>query len=506
MPPKYDIFLSYASVDNTALVEPYAEETRWVMAFKVALQQAVDSQLGRTNDAKWFFDAQSLRTGDHLTDEIVQALEGTSILVALVSPGYFHERSWCKIEREHFFKIVRADPARTRRIYAVLLEEGMRIKWQEYGLAEALDFPFYDKNSATGRSMRFGAEGKVSAKFMERISALATDIAARIKELRGSDSLLSRPSTAPHGSIVLAAVPGEIEDRRTELAEFLKAKGWQVLPERNVCDPDLERCSAATKAACKDSAAFIQLLSRYPWRPGEFDRVQFRAALDSGMISSQKMEASGKPFFRYRSDDFTLAEITSNPEHKQWLQEHDVAARSMPAIKEEIGRWLDNFLAKAEITKHRANVGANCSAITLSVSSQERTTLGRKLSDRLKQESLYSYLPVQDIPDLSQCFDKEHGFVAVFGNEIYTQRLEQVLKKWRELWMECGIRRGYWPPMAVFLSDPPPDNKAEAINVSLPDMEIIPSWDDASFKGFVTAVQRYSSQSRKSPTEQPAQK
>jgi TIR domain len=504
MPPNYDIFLSYASVDNTELAEPYAHQKHWVMAFKVALQQAVDTRLGRSGGAKWFFDAQNLRTGDHLTDEIVQALEGTSILVALVSPGYFHEDSWCKIEREHFLKILGADPSRTRRIYAVLLDEDMRTKWQENGLAESLDFTFYDKNSATGRSMRLG-EGKVCANFMERISTLATDIAARIKQLRTLGGVTNQPlSKAMRGSIVLAAVPGEIEERRTELAQFLTDKGWGVLPERNVCDSDIQRCAAATKSACDQSVAFIQLLSRYPWRPGEFDRVQFQAALASGMVSPQNTEKSGKPFFRYRSDDYALAEIAANPEHRKWLQEHDVAARSMPAIKEEIARWLDNFLAKEERRKHHQKVGANCSAITLSVSSQERTSLGRKLSDRLKQDSLFCYLPVQDVPDLSQCFDKEHGFVAVFGNEIYTQRLEQVLKNWRELWMECGLRRGYWPPMAVFLSDPPPENKADAINVSLPDMEIISSWDDTSFKGFVSAVQQYSSQNRKSSAPQTA--
>jgi TIR domain len=503
MPPKYDIFLSYASVDNTALAEPYANQTRWVTAFKVALQQAVDTKLGRTDDAKWFFDAESLRTGDHLADGISQALESTSILVALVSPGYFHEDSWCKIEREHFLKILGANPARTGRVYAVLLEEEMRTKWQELGFGETLDFAFYDKNSATGRSMRLGADGKVSTTFMERISTLAIDIAAKIQKLRTLDGPPNQPCCSPiHGSIVLAAVPGEIEERRTELANFLTGKGWQVLPERNECDADTGKCAAATKASCKNATAFIQLLSRFPWKPGEFDRVQFQAALDSGMVSFQKAGKSNKPFFRYRSDDFSLAVVNSNPEHKRWLQEYDVAARSMPTIKEEIGKWLDNFFAEAERRQHQPPPpAANCSAITLSVSSQERTSLGRKLSERLEQESLYSYLPSQDIPDLSQCFDKEHGFVAVFGNEIYTQRVEQVLKNWRELWMEYGMRRGHWPPMAVFLSDPPPDNKDEAINVSLPDMEIIRSWDDASFKGFVTAVQQYSNQRRTTPLQ-----
>ncbi len=49
MSKTYDIFLSYASVDNTALAEPYANQTHWVMGFKVALQQAVDSR-NRSDD------------------------------------------------------------------------------------------------------------------------------------------------------------------------------------------------------------------------------------------------------------------------------------------------------------------------------------------------------------------------------------------------------------------------------------------------------------------------
>ena len=60
---------------------------------------------------------------------------------------------------------------------------------------------------------------------------------------------------AKGGTIVIAAVPGKIEDRRTELADFLTGKGWRVLPERNVCDLDIERCGATTKAIIRPSLA-----------------------------------------------------------------------------------------------------------------------------------------------------------------------------------------------------------------------------------------------------------
>jgi hypothetical protein len=125
-----------------------------------------------------------------------------------------------------------SDAARARRIYAVLLDANMRTEWQKQGLAEVLDFPFYDKNSATDQSMRLGDDGRISPKFMQRISDLATVIAARIKELRGQGAPTNGASNRRHGTVVLAAVPGEIEERWTELAEFLTGKGWQVLPER----------------------------------------------------------------------------------------------------------------------------------------------------------------------------------------------------------------------------------------------------------------------------------
>jgi hypothetical protein len=137
---------------------------------------------------------------------------------------FIHEQSWCKKEREYFMNSLETDPARARRMYAVLLDEHMRSQCEKEGLGAVLHFPFYDKDSATDRCMRLGGEGKVSPKFMERISALASDIAARIKELRAgalNGPFISQPPPPRHGTVVLSAVPGEIEDRRTELADFL---------------------------------------------------------------------------------------------------------------------------------------------------------------------------------------------------------------------------------------------------------------------------------------------
>lgn len=91
--PEYDIFLSYAEVDNIALGKAWMGYDLWVGAFKFALQQALDAELGRKGEAKWFFDAKDLRTADHLSKVIEGALKETSLMVCLVSKGYFHDDS-----------------------------------------------------------------------------------------------------------------------------------------------------------------------------------------------------------------------------------------------------------------------------------------------------------------------------------------------------------------------------------------------------------------------------
>src|SRR5687768_15029184 len=98
---KYDIFLSYATVDDTILADKFADQTTWVKCFKVALQQAVDQALGRIGAANWFLDSKDLKTGVELHSTIREGLDDTLLFVALLSPGYFHPESWCNLEREH---------------------------------------------------------------------------------------------------------------------------------------------------------------------------------------------------------------------------------------------------------------------------------------------------------------------------------------------------------------------------------------------------------------------
>jgi hypothetical protein len=491
MSKQYDVFLSYASVDNTWLAQPFAEQQRWVMCFKVALQQAIDRELGRTGDAQWFLDSKDLRTGDQFDAELKSAVEKTTVFVALASNAYFNDNSYCKIEREHFVATHAPQGSRHGRIFGVLLGENALSLWKEKGFPELQAFAFYDKNTATERSMRLG-EGAITDRFIQRISSLGKDIARYLSEMRVDAPHVARRTTPSRGTVFLAAVPGEIEAERTELAQALAAANWNVLPENNGCDQDFDSCQRATQSRVLESIAFVQLLSPHPWKPRPYDKAQFQGAKDAA-----------KPFFRFRSDEIDLAKVT-DLEHRTWLQQDNVAARSMAGIKKELISRLDEIEAcsaavnrRAEVTGATADIqkteGRDDTAtafITLSVAPAERPGLGQELAKRLKEKNVYALIPKEENLSFENCLLQEHGFLTVFGNEPY-ERIEKALLEWRRLLLKYRPKPNKAPPIGIYLSEPPPADKFAAINMTLPGLRLLP-WDsEPEFEEFVGAVRTY---------------
>lgn len=491
MSNQYDVFLSYATVDNSMLAKPWYGQDRWVMCFKVALQEAIDRQLGRTGDAQWFLDRKDLRTGDQFDTELRSALENTTVLVALASNAYFNDNSWCKIEREHFVATHAPKGSRHGRIFGVLLEENALSLWRQKAFPELQAFSFYDKDTAIEASMRFG-EGEITARFIQRVSFLAKDIAQYLGEARVDAPPVARLSTPTRGTVFLAAVPGEMEGERTELAQSLAAANWRVIPEENACDQDIETCKRESHAQARQSFAFVQLLSTHPWKPGPYDKAQFEGAREAGT-----------PIFRFRSDEIDLAKV-ANVEQRAWLEKYDVAARSIAGIKKELLNRLNEMQASLTAATRRAEVTGktlgdqtaegmhdNATAfVTVSVAAQERPTVGEALVRRLREKNVYALIPPEASLSFEDCLLKEHGFLTVFGNEPY-DRIEKALLEWRRLLLKYRPKPGKAPPIGIFLSEPPPGDKRAAINMTLPGLRVLPWDDEPEFEGFVGAVRSY---------------
>jgi hypothetical protein len=490
MATEYDIFLSYATADNTTLAKAFEGQEGWVMCFKVALQQALDRQLGRKGDAQWFLDRKDLRTGDEFGPELKTALENSTVLLAVASNAYFNDDSWCKNEREHFVATHNPNKAKPGRIFGVLLEETALSLWKEKGFPGLQAFAFYEKDTATEKSMRLG-EGEITGSFIRRIASLAQDIAKYLTQTKLPPRISIPELKATRGTVFLAAVPGEIEAERTELRESLVGANWRVIPEENVCNQDLKKCREESRTLAAQSVAFVQLLSAHPWKPCPYDKAQFEAVDKS------------TPIFRFRSDEIDLSQVREE-EHRVWLQKHDTAARSMTAMKRELLAELEKIQASANAAARREQTvlaGDNgqipdstpSAFITVSVGTEERPTLGEKLVTRLKEKNVYAVMPDQSSLSFEECLLNENGLLTVFGNEPY-ERVEKALLEWRRLLLKHRPRPEA-PPIGIYLSQPPPDDKRTRINMTLPGLRVLPWDNEQEFEQFIGAVRSYAQKS-----------
>ena len=91
----YDIFISYASVDN----EPELDQEGWVSTFFQLLQTRLWKLLGRKGCFSPWIDRKELDGSFLLTPGIEMPLKKTAVMVALLSPGYL-KSPWCPWERE----------------------------------------------------------------------------------------------------------------------------------------------------------------------------------------------------------------------------------------------------------------------------------------------------------------------------------------------------------------------------------------------------------------------
>jgi hypothetical protein len=131
-----------------------------------------------------------------------------------------------------------------------------------------------------------------------------------------------------HGRrIFLAEVTPDLDDRtkpvnRDRVKSFLQSRGWSVLPDADYSEDEYRERLGEDLAS---ASAFVQLRGRYPWKRGDFDRLQHATAVKAGLKT-----------LIYRSSDIDLPEV--EPE----------AHRAFLAAPEVIATGFDDFLVFLE--------------------------------------------------------------------------------------------------------------------------------------------------------------
>lgn len=208
-----DVFISYAHADNTR---------QWVDAFETNLRNRL-IQIGASADV--WKDNKKLAGNDDFSDEILQQLKQSSLLISIITPSSYNSH-WCEQERQKFeefapdtggFRI--ANKMRAFKVVKTPIKDRLdRTLFQDQVGYEFFEFTQPDK---------FREFDPSETMFADKLNDLALDIQATLELMRQH---LAQNAPAKK-RVYLAETAKELQDRREELARQLDDWGYAVVPE-----------------------------------------------------------------------------------------------------------------------------------------------------------------------------------------------------------------------------------------------------------------------------------
>jgi hypothetical protein len=233
-----DVFISYAHVDNEALLE---EHEGWISIFHRALQKRLSQLLGRVATVWW--DRRRLTGNHHFDDTIAQGVEDASVMVSIVTPRYLNS-DYCRKEVEHFAASRELRVGDRSRLFSCVKTPVERDELFAQ-MAGKLGYEFFRLAEQSGRFREYNIyDPELKPLFILALEDLAQDIASLLDELEsvapgqatpmlppcsttGGD-LSSRP---PRASLV---VPKAEARDAAALRVFLATTSSDVKPVREV--------------------------------------------------------------------------------------------------------------------------------------------------------------------------------------------------------------------------------------------------------------------------------
>jgi hypothetical protein len=208
----YDVFVSYAHVDNKAL--PGADEG-WVTTLVKGLKGKLAQELGRAEACRLWMDYE-LRGNDSITRAIHEILDQTSNLVLFLSKGYLAS-DWCLQELNSFVRRVGADSKTLFVVYVAPVDE------LPEALADKKKYAFW-KEDESGRARTFAVPvpDPTQRAYYDLLEDLARDLAAEI--------LASRSTRAPRHEPVQVARASDPVEEREEPAPTAPPRSQPPLP------------------------------------------------------------------------------------------------------------------------------------------------------------------------------------------------------------------------------------------------------------------------------------
>ncbi len=265
---EYDIFISYAHVDNAAFP---GQADGWIEQFYKNLNLMLAKRLGRMDMVKFWWDNKKL-DGSVLFDQSIESgIKKSAIMICLNSPGYIAS-DYCKQELDTFYKKAQSEKSGLKvgdrsRIINVLLNNIPFNQWLPE-LNGTSGFPFHD--------------AKETEDFGDTIDTLSTEFRTQMQNVRdavwhlltdfpkeqiagGTQKEIKPVEDKDAFTIYLGEVADTLRTPRKRTITELEKKGFRVVT--GIPPPDeADAHEKATKEVLRNADLTIHLLDEYPGR------------------------------------------------------------------------------------------------------------------------------------------------------------------------------------------------------------------------------------------------
>jgi hypothetical protein len=243
---EYDVFLSYAWANN----DPDGEAGEWVTEFRKRLNKAVNAELGRDCQTKFFFDIETLGPNVEFGDQIEDALRKSATVVAVISKSYVESPN-CRKELEFFNEVVGGAISKSGRLFIVWYDDrDSKGDWSDDEFdkltRELIGYDFYESMKSVPRGRPLKPDETAYQTALIQLRQALTDRMRQQKQViaENEDSGREQTSTVQLNTnsdghkkdgptILIAQTTNDkaTRDRRRELASWCRDARCQVLGE-----------------------------------------------------------------------------------------------------------------------------------------------------------------------------------------------------------------------------------------------------------------------------------
>jgi hypothetical protein len=459
---EYDIFVSYAHVDNEPM---HQSERGWVTCLIETMRTELRRRLGSKDACELWLDKEQIAGHVQFPPKIIHDVQKSATILIVLSPGYISSE-WCGRESQTFLQAVREKTGPATNVFIVEMDKvELDDRPLELRNLNVNGYKFWTQEHEHGPTQTLGYPQPRSDDdlYNRALNLLVYELARHLRSLDNTKQTTTPASGIDRPTVFLAEVTEDLEDERLQVEEYLRQEGLQVLPDTrpSVYFHEPQEYEKALDRDLEQSGFFVQLLSKVSGRkpktiPQGYPSFQYELAKQKNLQTLQ-----------WRSPELKVEDV-KDTDHRGLITRETVMAVHLEEFKREIVKRTTSK-ANSQSQPARGNFGP-----TVLVDAEKHDLdLGKAVVEVLKKHGMGWTLPLHDVKpsiyrkDLESRMTDCDGFVLVYGKSpnYWAREHIQWLRRTRKL-------KKPTEPLKTALLEGPPEPK-EDVNDSLPNMLVL---------------------------------